>query len=393
MSCKPRSSGVKGNSGRSTDKLSLSREPGMSHPQPQRLVNSAPTLEIVAEEGSSTAEVQPRETSNVSQVAVVSSKSVDPILHHRRDRGGPHRVSKPQKKPRAAQSAQTFASVTTNQVSALHDASNVNRVMESLRMAILTDHIRAQHDLDLKEKESEQACKMLHDHVKEHEATIIGLKAQQLESKAYIARLTEKARTNQKYVVGIQTDYEKLRNSVRTFHSDNKRILQDKITEIENEKKALQSEFEKTTDSLRQSQRKMVSAVDTIYAQLNSTELKRKHLFEVLQQQKSLYEEKKKRCEQLEVDLASRQSERQLNESVQRQFNEFMHQLSESFTPKIEKLSQLQLQYNQASDEHGRTSTAINECLEGLKQLNATPPSTAKDLEGIEKLLQRVFER
>jgi hypothetical protein len=377
---KPSPSSLKENSAPLIKKLSPPQEPGISHPQPQRHINGAPALENTVEVGHLTAEVDPRDISNLRHVTGISIKGSDSALHQVTDRGGPHRVAKPRKKSRAAKNTQTPASGTANQASAPHSVSNVNRAMESLRIALLTDQLRAKHDLDHKDDEMKIVRKTLHDDAKVHKATILSLEAQQLESKANFARLAEKAKTNQRFVVGIQADYEKLQKSVTTFHADNKRVLQDKITEIEKEKKALHSEFESTTDSLRRSQRKMMTAVHEIYTELISTELKRKHLVQELEERTAAYEEKKKRCEELEKEvLASGQS-------IQRQF-------SENSTSVIEKLSQIQLQSKQVNDENGRVASAISQCLEELKELQSTSCSTAKGLEVFGSILERVSER
>jgi hypothetical protein len=208
-------------SGGPTEGVDPPQGPRGAHPRPQQYVETAPT-ENMDEVNHGATDIDPRDLSRLSHATTVSNNTLDPALHQVSDRGKPHRVAKPRNKSRVAQNSQTLTSAMNNHAPASHSAMNVNRAMESLRVALLTDQLRVKYDHDLDIEKWNEASNALNTRIKNHEVTIEDLKSRQKEWMFTAGRLTEKAVNNQKFAKGIQADYEKLRKEAAAFHLQNK---------------------------------------------------------------------------------------------------------------------------------------------------------------------------
>jgi hypothetical protein len=375
----PPSSYTKLSHGASTNRSELSPALEASHPRPQRPFRDASALEAAAEESQPTSGGARMEAPGVPRTVVVPSRGTEPALHRVSDRIGSLRVTKQRKKPRNSQDTQEKVTSTTSQARTAPVVSNIDHAIEMVRVAILSDQFLAEHNHKLNEDHAKEVQAELKCLVRDQETTIIDLKAKQLESNASVTRIVEKAKTNQKFVTGIQADYEKLQKSTAAFQAQSKRMWQDKINEVEAEKQALHREFEATADSLRQSQRKMKAAVDEMYIRLSTSELEKNALSKRLDLQTARYEEKKNKCDKLEGQTL------QLIQRVQ-------GELGDSFTAVTRKLDHLQSRSDQAHAD-GRFDAAMSQLFEKVKELQATPFLTIRDLGDAEGILQHLLEK
>jgi hypothetical protein len=365
-------------SGGSTESVDPPQGPRGAHPRPQQYVETAPA-ENMDEVDHGATDVDPRDLSRLSHATTVSNNTLDPALHQVSDRGKPHRVAKPRKKSRVAQNSQTLTSTMNNHAPPSHSAMNVNRAMESLRVALLTDQLRVKYDHDIDVKKWNEANNALNNQIKAHEANIEHLKAQQKEWMFDAGRFTEKAINNQKFAKGIQADYEKLRKEAAAFHIQSEQALRKEIAEMEKERTDLCREFEKTTTSMERSQRGMLSAMHEMHDKLSSTEARRNNLFAELAIMSRKYEQKKGRCEELEKQIS-------VSEEKARS------QPDERHDPVIERLDRLRSQHDQANTQRTQELLKINQSLAEMRETLLTP-ATAKDLGTVSNSLNQLTER
>jgi hypothetical protein len=300
-------------------------------------------------------------------------KVSEAALHGASDRGGSNRVAKPRQKSRAVSGPLSLG------VQGPSMSLGVERSLENLRVAMLADNFRTQHEHTMTTKHQEentarlkQMVDLLNNNIAEHQQKNHDLKGA-------LGRLTDKAKTNQRYLTGLQKDYENLQKSVTTSWDQSKKTLQTKIAEIENEKDVLRREFEATTDALAKSQRKMKSVIDDLYIRYVISESKKKDLAEKLIKQEAVCEEERRKRDDVEKQLLSGV------QSVQRQ-------LGDSSTALVEKIELLQSSVNKLAegDDH---NTEIKECLAVVRSLQLTPFLNSKDVQKAEGMLRFVHER
>jgi hypothetical protein len=300
-------------------------------------------------------------------------KVSEAALHGASDRGGSNRVAKPRQKSRAVSGTLSLG------VQGPSMSLGVERSLENLRVAMLADNFRTQHEHTMTTKHQEentarlkQMVDLLNNNIAEHQQKNHDLKGA-------LGRLTDKAKTNQRYLTGLQKDYENLQKSVTTSRDQSKKTLQTKIAEIENEKDVLRRKFEATTDALAKSQRKMKSVIDDLYIRYVISESKKKDLAEKLIKQEAVCEEERRKRDDVEKQLLSGV------QSVQRQ-------LGDSSTALVEKIELLQSSVNKLAegDDH---DTEIKECLAVARSLQLTPFLNSKDVQKAEGMLRFVHER
>jgi hypothetical protein len=300
-------------------------------------------------------------------------KVSEAALHGASDRGGSNRVAKPRQKSRAVSGPLSLG------VQGPSMSLGVERSLENLRVAMLADNFRTQHEHTMTTKHQEenttrlkQMVDLLNNNIAEHQQKNHDLKGA-------LGRLIDKAKTNQRYLTGLQKDYENLQKSVTTSRDQSRKTLQIKIAEIENEKDVLRREFEATTDALVKSQRKMKSVIDDLYIRYVISESKKKDLAEKLSKQEAVCEEERRKRDDVEKQLLSGV------QSVQRQ-------LGDSSTALVEKIELLQSSVNKLAegDDH---DTEIKECLAVAQSLQLTPFLNSKDVQKAEGMLRFAHER
>ncbi|KAF1850209.1 uncharacterized protein K460DRAFT_350291 [Cucurbitaria berberidis CBS 394.84] len=301
------------------------------------------------------------------------SKEGEAVLHDTSTQGGPHRVGKPHKKPRATNG------LLPHRVHPPSMSSGIERSMQDLRVALLAEQFRTQHENKATTKHHEETIGMLRDMVSLQNDTIAESKEKHQNLGNAIIRMTEKAKTNQKYAAGLQKDYEKLQKLVTCFHDQSKKTLEEKIAEVESEKSSLRRDFEVTLDVLVKSQKNLRSTAEDLYVRLTNSESKKRDFAEYLSKHTVMYEEERRR----RVDL-----EKQLLSAVQNT----QRQLGDVSTALTDKLELLQTAIDGVAIGDDR-DVGIKECLVALKKLQATPFITIKDVQKAEGMLRFVGER
>ncbi|KAF1829285.1 hypothetical protein BDW02DRAFT_561435 [Decorospora gaudefroyi] len=315
--------------------------------------------------------VQPRVEIPAGQHAS-QRQEADAILRGISDRGGVHRVGKPRK---------TIVAVNGNLSHGQGPSVSLDfeSSLGNLRLAIEAEKSQMQYEHTTALKRQKECSDLLRELVGAQAGTIANWKQKHHDLAGTLTRVTEKAKTNQRYVTGLQNDYEKLQKSFTSFYDENKKTLQAKIAEIEKEKDYLRREFDATIEKMVKSQRNLKSAVEDLYVRFVLSDSKRKDLAENLCKQEAICQEERQKRNDLEKQLLSGV------ESMQRQFRD-------SSTALINKIDLLQASANKqaANDDQ---DAGINECLSLLRKLQSTPFLTAKAVQKAEGMLRFINER
>jgi hypothetical protein len=299
-------------------------------------------------------------------------------LHDVSQRNGAVRIGKPPKKKRAANGPQpTIASIIRART--LPTASGFEGQLERLLVAYRTEKDQKDQDHTTTINHLEQVNTLLQDQTVMQNVTIREWKDKHETLQGSVSQLREKAKTNQKYVAGLQKDYEKLQKSAVRLQEDCNKTLQKKIDEVESEKKALLQGLEATLGALTKSQTSLKKTVDEFYVSIVISESKRNDLAEDLSKQITMYEEEKRKREDLEKQLLSSV------QSVQRQ-------LGDGSTALNEKLAVMQTSIENVAARDGQDS-GVQECLSVLQKLQSTPFLTRKDVQKAEGMLRFVHDR
>lgn len=302
----------------------------------------------------------------------------DHALHGTYSQNRPSRVEKTQKKRRVSSGTQHPMPMTLvrNRGPVVQD--DFDKMVDSLREAHHAQKFRKDHDLATQTKHFEEVKALLHDQLNQCSITIVEWKEKYDALHESTKQLREKAKSNQRYVSGLQKDHEKLQKSAITFQDECKKTLQQKIVEVELEKQSLQRALEATLDSLAKGQRTLKATTDELYVRFIISESKRKHLVENLSRQVILYEEEKTRRKELETKLLP-------------SFQSVQRQLGDRSTQLIEKLERLQTSVDGVASELGQ-GPGVQECLDALRKLQDAPFLMMKDVEKAERMLRFMHE-
>ena len=300
----------------------------------------------------------------------------DSILHSVTNHDQPHRVTKVQKKRGVSNGSQHATAVALIQSHGLDVQDNFDKTFEGLRKAYHADKHRKDHDMATQKAHFEEVKTLLRGEIQRSSDTIDGLKMKYAALEKSTKQWQEKANRNQKFVTGLQTDHEKSQKSALAFQDECKKVLQQKITELENEKLSLQHEFEMTVETLAKGQRATKATIDDLYTRFIISESKRRDLAESLTKQSSMYEEERTRRKDLETKLLPS------FQSIQRQFGDRSTQI-------VQKLENLQASVDGVASGLAESS-GVQECHDALRKLQDIPFLTTKDVTKAEGMLRFV---
>jgi uncharacterized coiled-coil DUF342 family protein len=319
-------------------------------------------------------EYQPQSRTNKTlESPVEQPRESHKVLHRSSGRGRPERVIKPQGKQRAGSKLISFGS---------HGASlspTMERLIEEIRLESLAETFRKHHEYNKQSECYQERITTLLEQVNFHKERATVYKQERDELKMALSNLTSKAKTNQKFLEGLQKDFEKLKKSTATAEQHNKKVLQAKITEIEQEKQDLMNEFEITTNKLAESQRKIRIVADELYVQLAIASSANKRLSE--------------RANELEAELAGEKKKREnIENKVFNQIQQLQHQLRYGSKAIVEKLEVFQTSIERVAT-HDSHDIQIKECLNILNDLQREPFLKSQDIHKAEGMLRFVRER
>ena len=300
------------------------------------------------------------------------------VLHQVSSHAAPIRVTKAQRNTRPMPTYRS-ASPAPNGSYAPSKMTALDFAMNSVRNAYLAEQNRVQDEMTSAVSSLQAEKHQLQGTMLEQQTLIGELQAKLERRERDLARLGERARTNAKYIAGIQKDHEKLQKSMDVSQKENKRALQEQIAELLEERVTLQCGYKLAIDTAMKSQKAMRSTMQELYMHYIMSLEREKNLEVRLNEQVRLYEDEKSRRIELEkYVLPSIQG-------VQHQLNEGSAVLSDKFG---ELLAALELRRAEDGND-GDTK----ECLLILQKLQSMRFLTPDDFQKAEGMLRFLYER
>jgi hypothetical protein len=300
------------------------------------------------------------------------------VLHGISNQKGPIRVEKVQRKRRVSCNPQRPTAATSASGEEPLAQPDFEQKLEDLRKAYHADKLSRDLNVGTQISNLEREVSRLKEQIGQDTAAIAAWEEKYNGLHGNLMHLREKAKTNQKYVSGLQTDYEKLQKSASTHKDESEKVLREKIDELEDEKQSLRGQLNVTLDAVGKGQRRLKETVNELDSRLELSELKRRLLAENLSRQTCMYEEEKTK----RTDL-----ERQLLSSIQ----SMQHELKTHSANLIEKLETMQTSVDGVASEMNQ-ETGVQECLGVLRELQKTPFLTLKDGQRAENMLRFTHE-
>lgn len=249
----------------------------------------------------------------------------------------------------------------------------VERSLKNLELAVLADTFRKNHEHTTQLEHAAEKVTLLQQQVDLQKEMLADCRRQRDQLKTAFDGLTSKAKTNQTFLEGLHKDYEKLKRLATTAQENNKKALQAKIAEVEEEKQSLRCELEIASCKLTESQRKMRAVADELYVELSIAHSAKRDLTAKLNELEVAYKSERKSREDIERELLNR---------VQR----LQCQFSDSSDALCSKLEQFQTSFKKvAVSDH--QDTKIKECLEILNSFKTAPLLKAQDVRKVEGML------
>jgi hypothetical protein len=300
------------------------------------------------------------------------------VLHGISNQKGPIRVEKVQRKRRVSYNPQRPTAATSASGEEPFAQPDFEQKLEDLRKAYHADKLSKDLNVGTQISNLEREVSRLKEQIGQDTAAIAAWEEKYNGLHGNLMHLREKAKTNQKYVSGLQTDYEKLQKSASTHKDESEKVLREKIDELEEEKQSLRGQLNITLDAVGKGQRRLKETVNELDSRLELSELKRRVLAENLSRQTCMYEEEKTK----RTDL-----ERQLLSSIQ----SMQHELKTHSANLIEKLETMQTSVDGVASEMNQ-ETGVQDCLGVLRELQKTPFLTLKDGQRAENMLRFMHE-
>jgi esterase/lipase len=310
---------------------------------------------------------------NLAHVEHRHQQQADAVLHGISDLNGPYRIGKAQKKRRPQH--QVMAPMSFRNLESVPQ-TEFDKALVTLSTAHHADQSRKDRDIEKEAEYSKEVKALLQAQINQLTETISEWKGKFAALNTVVIDFREKAKTNQKFVSGLQKDHEKLQKSVVTIRDECKKALREKIAELEHEKSSLLRQFDTTLASLEKGQKKAKGTIDELYVDLRISQSKRKDLEGNLTKQIAMYEEEKSKRNDLEKRLLPSV------QTVQRLLDDRSTQL-------IKSLDALRTSLDGVA-ANKETDASLQECVDTLRKIQARPSLTSKDLERSEGMLRFV---
>ncbi|OAL52516.1 hypothetical protein IQ07DRAFT_375575 [Pyrenochaeta sp. DS3sAY3a] len=322
-------------------------------------VNHESTVLLPDRQSRNTSEILP--TANRSEKQFRQIRTAEDPLHRVSTRGGSHRVSK---SPPRGQFLSTSPGSNGN---GRRLPPSIDECLEALRTSLLTEHLHTQKE----NEKDESTIALLQEKIRSQRVTIEKWRTDCQNLRVTVACVSEKAKSSQKYVVGLQKDAEKLQRAADICQNNN-RALQDTVARIEAEKRSLEEEFHKTVDALTARNQTWKQTSTEIFMQLKFLQSEKLRMLETIRQQDELCKQEKSKCDQLETQLLS------IMQDIRSQLGSRSMVLSD-------QLQQLQDSVNEIpGNDH--LITSVKECSDILRGLQATPYLTPKNVQKAERM-------
>jgi uncharacterized phage infection (PIP) family protein YhgE len=289
------------------------------------------------------------------------------------NQNAPYRVEKPKRRRTTGVSQSTQAS-TLARNRGINSNSGFEQALENVIVAYHVEQFRKDEDAASQVKQSDEIKALLQDRINQYAVTVSEWKDKHETLHRQLQDVRTRSITSQKFVKGLQTDHEKMKEMAKTLEKVYNETIQQKTAEIDREKKTLQHELMVTLDTLERGQRNLKATVDDLYVRLRISQSKRADLEENLNKQIALCEEEKSKRSDLEKQVSSSV------QNIQRQLGGGSTQLSE-------KLEALQTSVDGVVQDN-KQDPRIEECVTVLQKLWHVPFVTSRDVLKAEGMLR-----
>ena len=355
--------------------LKSNQQVNVRHSLDQRAISSTQELHQshiphIAQSLGTMAAVLPQPSQPHGRKNAEKSREAEAVLHGVLGQRGSDRVSKSRPKTRVVSGPPSHASQGPSVFTVFEQS------LQSLKLGMLADSFRIQHEQTTAKNQYEKTIMQLLHSVSVHEKNANLWEERYKDSYKAYSRTVEGAKNNQKFLAGLQNDFEKLQKFVEDFKGQNSEALQGKIAEIEDEKKILRHDFEMTIEKLLSSLRKVKKVAEDLYLKYMVSESKKRDLIESLNKQNLSCKVAEEKHDNLEKQLLSFTQDAQ-------------SRLEDRFKTLTSKVMSLHLSAEEATAD-GRQKLNTEECLDILRGLKATNFLKAKE---VQSMLYPVNER
>ena len=303
----------------------------------------------------------------------------DAVLHEKSGPSLHDRISKPKikKRPKVS-SGEPLAKAARNEntvtVPIEHEA-----LLNVMAICLRAGDSKARDIVNANAKAQETTVAVLQETIKQQNSMIDNLKLEKAHLEKKAQSFSESTTRLQKYVKGMEGDYTRLKGQAEIHHNTCTKLVKDKCEKLEFEKSAMLQNFEKTLQTLNDSQRNMRATLSECFNKLMLTDAKNQLMSDQLEIVTVQYKEEKAKRIDLEQNMLP------AIQSIQRC-------LGENHKAVSDKLVVVQRTISGTSGEE-QHEDRIKECLDALRGLQANQIISAKGLRTAEGMLQSIHER
>jgi hypothetical protein len=258
--------------------------------------------------------------------------------------------------------------------SGLSFAAIFEQQIQSLRVSYYAESVRNEHQYGPQIKIRDEKIAELQSMVKDRQARILALEKGEVDRLVTARTHRDKVQAVQRYIKGLQTDHEKFKKTTKAHQDECSTLMRNQIIGLQNEKAALERDLLHAVGALENSRRSTKHVLDECYTNLVVSESKRLGLMEALQTQTLRFEEERKRCQELEHQVA-------------RSLQTIQRHLEEQHCTLLEKLSDIQTSVDNDAAETKRDAR-LQQCIDALNELKSAPRLTIDDVRRAEGMLR-----
>lgn len=289
-------------------------------------------------------------------------------------------VIKATKQPRIALSDQSRLPAKVENSLICPNSTAIDTVLEAVRATYLADLYQIESRMSSTIKELEGKNRQLQETVSQQLDTMTEQRIELSKEKECRARFAETAKSNQKYVAGLQKDHEKLKKSVISYQEQAKQTLQAGLVGLKEEKKSWEGELDGCITAVSKGQKAMRSTMEELNSRCNAAEWREHELQKQLEKQARTYEDEKNR-------------RIRVGEPILPLIRSMQSQLEGSFAILVERFNSLRTDLLESDASKQNDLSTAKDCLLDLRKLQISPPLTSGDVRRAEAMLRLLHKR
>jgi acetolactate synthase small subunit len=302
-------------------------------------------------------------------------RTPEPVLRLVSQQGEPSRITK---KPRQTRSQKSILSsiLRSNTRPGYAGVASIDPMLDSIRSAFYTESKRIDefHAAQMKAQSDNIAALQGTINLQNNCINVL-----QAEKKKLRAKAKDQIDKSNRYIKGIQNDYNKLKETAKVHQQECSTVLEREVAEIQKEKALMERDFRVTLDAMEKSQKSTKNALDELFYSLKLSEARKRDLMVILTSKDQLLEDEKAKRVQLE-------------EQVLFSIHSLQQLLLDNNGDLLEEMSQIQASLD-ASRVDEKRDVCIQECLEALQVFQKTSIVRVEDVKKAEGMLRFLNER